>query len=57
MLPAGRSGHLELGRLSGQGAATAILLDEDYDRWDVIYAFADLVTRDIDEIIEKWRDP
>jgi len=56
-LPAGRSGHLELGYLRGAGKQTAILLDEDYDRWDVMYAFADLVTRDINEIIERWREP
>jgi len=55
-LPAGRSGHLELGYLAGRGASTAILLDADYDRWDVMYAFADIVTKDIEEIIEKWRE-
>ncbi len=56
VLPAGRSGHLELGFLRGAGKQTAILLDADYDRWDVMYAFADLVTRDLNDIIERWRE-
>lgn len=54
VLPAGRSGHLELGYLAGRGAATAILLDKDYDRWDVMYAFAELVTDDIEEVFSLW---
>ena len=54
VLPAGRSGHLELGYLAGRGITTAILLDDDYDRWDVMYAFADLVTCDFNEVIERW---
>ena len=37
MLPAGRSGHLELGQVMGAGKRGYILLDEDYDRWDVMY--------------------
>jgi hypothetical protein len=56
VLPAGRSGHLELGYLAGRGVKTAILLDKDYDRWDVMYAFADIVTHDIKNVIAAWRD-
>jgi len=37
MLPAGRSGHLELGQIMGDRKPGFILLDEDYDRWDVMY--------------------
>ena len=37
--PAGRSGHLELGFLVGQGKPGFILLDNP-DRWDVMYKFA-----------------
>ena len=55
VLPAGRSGHLELGYLAGRGASTAILLDEDYDRWDVMYAFADVVSTNLEEIILTWK--
>ena len=40
VLPAGKSGHLELGYLIGKGVPSLILLDKDYDRWDVMYRFA-----------------
>ncbi len=43
VLPAGRSGHLELGFLAGQGKPTFILLDEAEERWDVMYKFATAV--------------
>ncbi len=39
VLPAGRSGHLELGWLIGRGKPGFILLDNP-DRWDVMYKFA-----------------
>ncbi len=37
--PAGKSGHLELGYIIGQGKPGFILLD-DPDRWDIMYKFA-----------------
>ena len=44
VLPAGKSGHLELGYSIGRGKRTAILLDPNADpRWDVMYQFADQV--------------
>jgi hypothetical protein len=43
MLPAGKSGHLELGFLIGQGKPGYILLDRIPERWDVMYRFADKV--------------
>jgi len=39
LLPAGRSGHLELGWHLGRQKPGYILLD-DHDRWDVMYQFA-----------------
>lgn len=40
VLPAGRSGHMEITYAAyGVGANTAILLDETDDRWDVMYQF------------------
>lgn len=56
-LPAGRSGHLELGYLAGRGAYTAILLTPEYedDRFDVMYRFATRVTYDLEEIIHDLR--
>lgn len=51
VLPAGKSGHLELGYIAGQGKPAFILLD-DVDRWDVMYRFG-IVVGDTDEIIEE----
>lgn len=43
VLPAGKSGHLELGYMAGKGKPTFVLLDEETDRWDVMYQFATAV--------------
>lgn len=51
VLPAGKSGHLELGWAAGKGKQTAILLD-DPDRWDVMYQFADYVLLNNHEVIQ-----
>ncbi|MDO8516423.1 MAG: hypothetical protein Q7S28_04175 [bacterium] len=40
LLPAGKSGHLELGYCIGRGKRGYILLDTP-ERWDVMYLFAD----------------
>ena len=50
MLPAGRSGHLELGYLLGQGKPGYILLDGQHDRWDVMYKFATAVFDNLDAL-------
>lgn len=50
-LPAGKSGHLELGYMVGRGKYTAILLDNP-DRWDVMYQFATNVYFSFEEMIE-----
>jgi hypothetical protein len=50
ILPAGKSGHMELGWLIGRGKRGYILLDTP-DRWDIMYKFATLVTTDLQEII------
>jgi hypothetical protein len=39
-LPAGKSGHLELGYLCGLGKPCYVLFDHEPDRWDVMYQFA-----------------
>jgi hypothetical protein len=39
VLPAGRSGHLELGYMLGNGKIGYVLMDNP-DRWDVMYQFA-----------------
>lgn len=50
VLPAGKSGHMELGLAIGAGKKTHILLDKDYERWDVMYALADHVHDNIDTL-------
>jgi len=40
VLPAGKSGHLELGYLIGRGKPGFILLDGEPERFDVMYNFA-----------------
>ena len=51
VLPAGKSGHLELGYLGGQQKPIYILLDSP-DRWDVMYKFATGVAESIDELVQ-----
>lgn len=52
-LPAGKSGHLELGYVAGSGKPTFILLDRP-DRWDVMYQFATRVFETKEEMIEYF---
>ena len=53
VLPAGKSGHLELGYFIGCGKPGYILLDAEYDRWDVMYRFATKVVRTTDQLISE----
>lgn len=50
--PAGKSAHTELGYMAGRGTRTFVLLDKEPERWDIMLKFADLVTDDLEEIIE-----
>ena len=49
--PAGKSGHLELGYMAGQGKKTYVYFDGEPDRWDVMYRFVDKVFFSMDELI------
>jgi hypothetical protein len=51
VLPAGKSGHLELGWAIGRGKRGYILLDNP-DRWDVMYLFATGVYDKLEDLIE-----
>lgn len=51
-LPAGKSGHLELGYFVGTGRPGIIMLDEDDVRWDVMYQFCHVVCN-FDQLIDK----
>jgi len=50
VLPAGKSGHLELGWALGQGKKGYILLNGEPDRYDVMYNFATGVFCSLDEL-------
>lgn len=54
VLPAGKSGHLELGYILGQGKPGHILLDSS-ERWDVMYNFATGVHMTVKELLEALR--
>jgi hypothetical protein len=59
VMPAGKSGHLELGYMVGQGKTTFILLPEEPgpdSRWDVMYKFANDVLYDIPELITRCKN-
>src|SRR3990172_8336099 len=52
VLPAGKSGHLELGWALGQGKKGYILLGEVPERFDVMYRFANGVLSTTTELIK-----
>lgn len=54
VLPAGKSGHLELGWLLGRGKRGYILLD-DPERWDVMYKFADGIYLNVDDLVTQLK--
>lgn len=59
VLPAGKSAHLELGWMLGQGKPGWILVDTP-ERWDVMYKFATGIAASMDELVEtvaKWAHP
>jgi hypothetical protein len=55
-LPCGRSGHLELGWMLGQGKPGYVLLDNP-DRWDVMYQFATKVFASQEELLSALTPP
>ena len=52
VLPAGKSGHLELGYFLGCGKPGYILLDGEPERYDVMYNFATGVFTSLDEALK-----
>lgn len=57
VLPAGKSGHLELGYAIGKGKIGYIVLDSEPERYDVMYKFADRVFATVNDLVEylSWR--
>ena len=50
IMPAGKSGHLELGYMIGQGKPGLIYFEEDPERWDVMHQFATEICVSMDEL-------
>lgn len=55
VLPAGKSGHLELGFMAGLGRFTGVLFPEEPERWDVMYQFANEVWVSVPEMLEQLK--
>lgn len=55
LLPAGKSGHLELGYAIGKGKPGFILMDKKVDRFDVMYNFSSGVFFDLQSLITKLK--
>lgn len=55
VLPAGKSGHLELGYVIGKGKPGFILLDNP-ERWDVMYQFANGEKEEIDGVCQNFEE-
>lgn len=56
LLPAGKSGHLEFGYAIGKGKPGYIVLNEEPERYDVMYRFATDVVVGVDELVKKLSD-
>jgi hypothetical protein len=55
VMPAGKSGHLELGYCAGKGKRTYILMDGEPERFDVMYNFATKVVTSVDELVQELK--
>lgn len=55
VMPAGKSGHLELGYMAGKGKKTYILFDKEPDRLDQMHQFADDIYFNIDELVAQLK--
>lgn len=56
LLPAGKSGHLEVGYMAGSGKPTFALFDGEPERWDVMYQFLSGVHFNIDDLIKDMKN-
>jgi len=53
VMPAGKSGHLELGYILGQRKPGYILLEQEPERWDVMYGLATKVFYAVDDLVTE----
>lgn len=56
VMPAGKSGHLELGYMIGQGKPGYILFDKEPKKWDIMHLFANDVFFNIEDLIKQLRN-
>lgn len=54
-MPAGKSGHLELGYMIGKGKRCFILFDKEPERWDVMYQFAEDIFFSKEDLFKKLK--
>ncbi len=55
VMPAGKSGHLELGWVLGQGRPGFILLDGEPERYELMVKFATAVCSSMEELVAAMR--
>lgn len=55
VLPAGKSGHIELGYMIGLGKPGYVLFDKEPDRWDVMYAFTKNIFFNVDDLVAELK--
>lgn len=48
--PAGKSGHIELGYMVGKGKPAFVLMEQEPERFDIMYRFATRVCLSLDEL-------
>jgi nucleoside 2-deoxyribosyltransferase len=56
VMPAGRSGHLELGYAIGREKEAYILFDHEPERFDVMHCFANEVFFSVEELIQHLKE-
>ena len=56
VMPAGKSGHLELGYMAGKGKLTFVLFDEEPERYDVMYQFCTDVCFYMEELLKALEE-
>ena len=53
VMPAGKSAHMELGYSKGMGKTCYVYFDQEPDRWDIMYRFADDVVFGKAELLNR----
>lgn len=54
VMPAGKSGHLELGTVLGAGKNGYILFDKEPDRIDIMHGFATGIFLNLEELVDHY---